>query len=815
MTDIEDLWKQIEKAFDADENMDVDSFLKQKGLTTPLLAESVSSSADAVLEMAFTPELLTKNTKLSKYKILKQINSGGQSEIYLAQRSDGVYEKTVVIKFIALRYAFDTLKQQFLQEMQLLADLNHPGIVQILDGGITKEDQPWLVLNYIDGLHIDEYCKQEHLSHKQIIKLFLDLCEALNFVHLRGVVHMDIKASNILINNINNIPYPVIIDFGISNRAEKSEKNGVGQVDIFGTAGFSAPEQIAGQKLDHRADIYSLGMMLSQLLIKDETCNIGILDVHERNSLLKQHKVDKDLIQIIQKTTKNNPNNRYKDIDSLRLDLNSYLYDLPLLSQQSHFGHILIKTYKRHKIASLISFIVLLTILGFSIKYTNDIATQQQLTAEAKNDSDELFNFMLTDLFTNLSQIGRIDILKQVTEKSIEHLKKQEIQLLDDKSQFQYSVAYTNAGQVFDALGSSELALDAYEKGIRSLENLANNPMYEKSYLSQLALIKNQKGLTLSVQGQQELTEKNLLESLLISEKLLLGFPDEDLELAYEAHTQLGWYYMEYENPQKALKHIESAIETANIMNQRKLNYHWIFNLSQAYQVLAWYQFDYGDPNTAVITINKAISLANRTVDESGESIIYFSNQLTLINQLNFFYLENKQPELASKTINNAIAIGESLQQQAPMNKDYLRELAYSYSMVAQLAEQQEDYHKSLEYYSKGLEISKLMNHSDKNSFSNANDYANDLIHVGIIHEKLSQLPKAKELWIKAIDIMKPVHLLEPNNKYYTNTLIIALIKAGEMDQAKPLILELKQSGFNDNELEELLIEHNLNTLSE
>ena len=203
--------------------------------------------------------------------------------------------------------------------------------------------------------------------------------------------------------------------------------------------------------------------------------------------------------------------------------------------------------------------------------------------------------------------------------------------------------------------------------------------------------------------------------------------------------------------------------------------------------------------------------MANRTVNESGESIIYVFNQLTLINQLNFFYLENKHPKLAEKTITQAIEIGEKLQQQAPMNKEYLRELAYSYSMAAQLAEQRENYSKSLAFYTLGLNISEQMSRGDKNNFSNANDFANDLIHVGDIHNKLLQVSKAKALWIKAVDIMKPVHLLEPNNKYYTNTLIVALIKTGAIDQAKVLIAELKKSGFNDRDFNEILKENNLN----
>jgi serine/threonine protein kinase len=294
MTDIFKIWQDLEKKLDDENEINVDGFLKQQGYEQSQVAETVTEISTELLQHTFHPELLPENTQLSKYKIIKQLNSGGQSEIYLAERSDGVYKKTVVIKFIAQRYSFDTLKQQFLQEMQLLADLNHPGIIQILDGGLTKKDQPWLVLEHIKGQHIDEYCLDADLSHKQIIKLFINLCEALNFMHQRGVVHMDIKASNILININNKIPYPVIIDFGISTFEKNDSAQDTKSEDIFGTAGYSAPEQLANQRTDIRADIFSLCMLLAQLLTKNEVFNIGLESSSDRVDLLSKHQVSND-----------------------------------------------------------------------------------------------------------------------------------------------------------------------------------------------------------------------------------------------------------------------------------------------------------------------------------------------------------------------------------------------------------------------------------------------------------------------------------------------------------------------------------------
>jgi tetratricopeptide (TPR) repeat protein len=493
------------------------------------------------------------------------------------------------------------------------------------------------------------------------------------------------------------------------------------------------------------------------------------------------------------------------------LDLNNYLHQLPLIDNQNNLGHILVKSFKSHKFGVLVALLILVSAFGFAIKYTSDIAQLQQMTAEEKNASDKLYNFMITDLFTNLSQIGRTDILKLVTEKSLEHLKKQNSMTLDAKTHLQRSKAYTNAGKVYDSLELSDQAVKSYNEGLKSLSFIANNNNYKKSYLSQIALIKNLKGLTLTAEGQQQLTEENLLESLNISNKLLTLYPKENLQNKYEAHTQLGWYNMEYSAPEKALHHINSSIKTAKDMNSRKLDYQWLFNLSQAYQVMAWYQFDYGDSDKAVPLLILATDLVNRTVNKDGNSIRFFFNQTTLYNQLSYFYLESNDIEKAKEIIDQAIIIGEKLQHKAPKNLDYQRELAYSYTTAGQLAEKQNDIPLSLDFYNQSMKFTQLMYHNDSDNFSTANDYAYDLIHLGSIHKKLSQPDQAQNLWNKAIDIMKPVHTLEPNNKYYTNTLISALLNVGDYQQAQPLITELKKTGFNDSDFLNLLKQHNLN----
>src|SRR5690554_4486165 len=207
--DIEKLWRQINADLDNNDDLELNQYLQSKGVFEHKAPESLNITMSHLIDHALLPDEVVDQSFKSKYKIIRQLASGGQSDIYLAERSDGVYQQTVVIKFISKRFNQSTSKKQFLQEMQLLADLKHPVVVSILDSNMTDNGQPWLVLDYIEGAHIDDYVSDQNLSTQDIVCLIMNICEILQFIHKRQVLHKDIKPNNILIKQINKVPYPV------------------------------------------------------------------------------------------------------------------------------------------------------------------------------------------------------------------------------------------------------------------------------------------------------------------------------------------------------------------------------------------------------------------------------------------------------------------------------------------------------------------------------------------------------------------------------------------------------------------------------
>ncbi len=802
--DLEALWQRINDAFDADASLDADAYLRREGRPDHCPDQPLSEDADALLQHTFATGQLPESLRLSKYRIIDSLNTGGQSEIYLAERADGVYRKTVVIKFISQRVSYASLKQQFMQEMQLLADLNHPGIVSIHDGGLTDDDQPWLLLEYIDGAHIDEHCETHRLDAPARVRLIMDLCDALSFVHQRGVTHQDIKAANVLVREVNQVATPVLIDFGIAS-ARRHEDSG--HKELFGTPGFSAPEQMRGEHTDDRADVFSTGMLLAQLLVAGRSDNIGLLERKAREALLREAKVDREMIQIIDKATAKTPARRYPNADMLRTDLYNWLNGLPLIANQNRALHVLGKSLRRHKLATALGGLVLLGALGAGIKYTRDITELQAITVQEKNASDALFNFMLTELFDQLSRIGRIDLLQLVAERSIEHLQGRDLRTLDERSRLQSAIAFSNAGKVFDALALTDRAIHAFDEGLDQLETLRDVPEYRHVYLHHLALLKTLKGRTLTAEGQQLRTEQTLLEALQSATDAQRLDPNEDNRfLQWEAHTQLGWHHLEYAEADKALSHIRQAIDTAAaVLKDTENTMKWTRNLSHSWQVMGWYEYDFGDPAQAVVALNKALELAETTVDSGEADIDYLNNRRILLNQLAYIHIEANRGDLASDAAKQAIEAGRALQLRAPENREYQRELAYSFTMAGELEELNQRHPNALAHYRNAREISARLVQADDGDYSAINDLASDIGHVASALENMGHVAEAQNEWQTVDRLLTPVVAQEPNNIYYQMTLLLALLKLDQVERARPMVAALRNNANLDERLQQII----------
>ncbi|HUA15023.1 MAG TPA: serine/threonine-protein kinase [Verrucomicrobiae bacterium] len=225
-------------------------------LETPAINLSGERSSD------FEPAPKRIGSRIGAYDILEQIGHGGMGEVYRAVRADGQFTKEVAIKMV--RGGFDTaaVVERFRHERQILASLDHPNIARLLDGGTTDAGTPYLVMELIEGTPIDRYCDAHRLSISERLRLFLQVCSAVQYAHQRLVIHRDIKPGNILVTEEG---VPKLLDFGIAkifDPAAGSETTLAAPM----TPEYASPEQIRGEPITTATDVYSLGVVLYLLL---------------------------------------------------------------------------------------------------------------------------------------------------------------------------------------------------------------------------------------------------------------------------------------------------------------------------------------------------------------------------------------------------------------------------------------------------------------------------------------------------------------------------------------------------------------------
>jgi serine/threonine protein kinase/tetratricopeptide (TPR) repeat protein len=245
---------------------EVESLLAEAKRTssgTGLVLGSAPSTAEESA-VAFDDHMIGRH--IGPYVIVRKIGQGGMAVVFLASRADDQYRKQVAIKLVSPWMDHSEILRRFRAERQTLADLDHPNIVKLLDGGTSEEGLPYLVMDYVEGLAVGEYCERHNLSITARIRLFRSVCAAVQYAHQNSVIHRDLKPSNILVTEAGTAK---LLDFGIAKvlNATPSRQTPLTQLSVRQlTPAYASPEQIRGDPVSYATDIYSLGVVLYELL---------------------------------------------------------------------------------------------------------------------------------------------------------------------------------------------------------------------------------------------------------------------------------------------------------------------------------------------------------------------------------------------------------------------------------------------------------------------------------------------------------------------------------------------------------------------
>jgi serine/threonine protein kinase/tetratricopeptide (TPR) repeat protein len=348
-------------------------------------------------------------TIAEKYKLIEEVGRGGMGVVYLAEQIAPVKRK-VAVKIIKLGMDTKQVMARFEAERQALAMMDHPSIAKVYDASATETGRPYFVMEYVKGVPITKYCDTHRLNNRDRLELFQEVCHGVQHAHQKGIIHRDIKASNILVAIHDNKPVPKIIDFGVAKATaqrltERTMFTEMGQ--LIGTPEYMSPEQaeMSGLDIDTRTDIYSLGVLLYELLVgalpfdSDTLRAAGLGEIqriiretdppkastrlsnlgdnqtsiaHSRNTdpsaLRKQLKGDLDWI--ILKAMEKDRTRRYETVNGLAADIRRHLDSEPVLARPPSTVYKFQKMVSRHKIGFVFTVALAILIVGFAVAMT-------------------------------------------------------------------------------------------------------------------------------------------------------------------------------------------------------------------------------------------------------------------------------------------------------------------------------------------------------------------------------------------------------------------------------------------------------------
>jgi serine/threonine protein kinase len=358
-----------------------DAFLAQEcGSDEALLAELRELRAAHLAASYSQPSTKTTGpaadeNMIGPYRLRGPLGEGGMGIVFLALRDDGAFRKSVALKILRRDQCTPDLLERFQQERQVVANLDHPNIARILDGGQTPDGLPYYVMEYVEGMPLDKYCDQRKLDLEGRVRVFIQICEAVQYLHEHLVVHRDLKPSNILVTPQGTAK---LLDFGIAKQQIPAANAGLTAVQgRMMTPGYASPEQFSGAPVTGASDIYTLGVILYLLLtgtlphpipgdkltqepeLPSSKIREDIQRTPETTSELRRRIVG-DLDHVVMMCLRRDPRNRYESAGQLAADLRNFLESRPVVARRGPFLERVTRFVKRNRLAVAACALILL-----------------------------------------------------------------------------------------------------------------------------------------------------------------------------------------------------------------------------------------------------------------------------------------------------------------------------------------------------------------------------------------------------------------------------------------------------------------------
>jgi len=779
---------------DAELRREVESLLHSHGQAGPFLDEP----NQFFTSQSFEVDTLSPGQIIDRYRVIREIGRGGMGAVFLAERADDEYQKQVAVKLIKRGTDTDTVLRHFRNERQILAGFDHPNIARLLDGGTTNSGLPYFVMEYVDGLPIDEYCNAHALSVVERLKLFREVCAAVSYAHRHLVIHRDIKRSNILITAEG---VPKLLDFGIAKILKHGDEPLATMTGMrLMTPESASPEQIRGQPVTTASDVYSLGLVLYELLCgcspyqftsqsQPEMARVIIETEPKRPSTAIARGIDNskfgirnskllkgDLDTIVLMALRKEPERRYQSVEQLSEDIRRHLEERPVLARKDTMGYRAVKFARRNKTALAAAGIVLFILVGGIIATNRQahIAMREKARAERRfNDVRKLANNVLFDYHDAIKDLpGATKVRERLVKDALNYLDSLAGEAHGDAElQRELASAYervgdVRGGNVSGSLGDPVGALESYRKAFGICEGLIAANRGDAQ--ARRALARNhQKIGTLLLRTDDP---GKGVEHLQAARTLCLDLTGEqpaDDDLQFELATvcrHLGSAMGFHNDYPAGLAQLRAALAILEkIVAKNPQNQAYRRGLWTTHEKAGWALWMQGDATGAIEANIKARELGEALLAEDPLNADY-SRGLVANYQNGGNYRMRSDRRTAVTYLLKAAALDEKLLVADPNNALTLRDLGSTHHMTAELLEALEDYAQALPHFRKALECYEKL-------VSGAPDdlYARFMVvscHAGAaqMQARLGEIDPAREECRKAVALLKEISAGKPGH---------------------------------------------------
>lgn len=467
-------------------------------------SDEMGALASALINSEEKQDVGGQEKRFGPYLLKSVLGRGGMGVVYLAQRADGEFDQTVAIKVLPPALQTSDFERRFRAERQILADLAHPNIAQLLDGGVAEDGTPYFVMEFIQGIPIDQYCRDHALGLKQRLDLFLKVCSAVAFAHQNLIVHRDLKPGNILVDEAGA---PKLLDFGIAKLIGDADADAAETVFAALTPTHAAPEQFSSKSITTQTDVYALGVLLYQLLTDDLPLSYAGLTPAESAKHAMEHipeppsrhpstvssiesrRLRGDLDAITFQALRKRPENRYSSVQSLADDIVRYLSGQTVVARPASWLYSFGKFLSRHRVGVAVGTLVLLAALSG----VAGIVWQSEQTRQEAQKSARIAGFLssLFDAANPFAEWEEEPTLREIVSTSIARSQAE----LADQPEVQ--------AEMLRLLGVATTGLGDYEQATTLLQRaLSLRQLHEPGNLTGQVEIQRDLGTALIERGQ-------------------------------------------------------------------------------------------------------------------------------------------------------------------------------------------------------------------------------------------------------------------------------------------------------------------------